>query len=85
MWLAYDDHVTMQVEQEVFDEEEEDEDDDEEDVDFDEDDEGKPLQIQANYLVSFINWLIVGEGDDDETTELPPAAEEEPTEISKNQ
>ena len=46
--------MTMQVEQEVFDEEEEDEDDDEEDVDFDEDDEGKPLQIQTNYLVSFI-------------------------------
>ena len=42
--------MTMQVEQEVFDEEEEDEDDDEEDVDFDEDDEGKPLQIQTNYL-----------------------------------
>ena len=45
----------MQVEQEVFDEEEEDDDDDdEEDVDFDEDDEGKPLQIHANYIVSFI-------------------------------
>ena len=60
MWLTYDGHViyhvTMQVEQEVFDEEEEDEDDDddEEDVDFDENDEGKSLQIQANYLVSFI-------------------------------
>ena len=42
MWWC---HVTMQVEQEVFDEEEEDEDDDEEDVDFDEDDEGTSLQI----------------------------------------
>ena len=42
-------HVTLQVEQEVFDEEDDDDDDDDEkDVDFDEDDEGKPLQMWAN-------------------------------------
>ena len=51
MWLCHVIfHVTMQVEQEVFDEEDDDDDDDddEEDVDFDEDDEGKPLQMWAN-------------------------------------
>ena len=41
-----DSHVTIQMEQEVFNnEEDEEQDDDEEDVDFDEDDESKPLQI----------------------------------------
>ena len=50
MWLCHVIyHVTLQVEQEVFDEEDDDDnDDDEKDVDFDEDDEGKPLQMWAN-------------------------------------
>ena len=38
-------HVTLQVEQEVFDEEDKEQDDDEQDVDLDKNDEGKPLQI----------------------------------------
>jgi hypothetical protein len=33
---------------------------------------------------TYYGLFILGEGDDEETTETPPAAEEEPTEVSKN-